>query len=121
MPVAPVGSNNTPLVALWTLDALHLLCALCGEVLICLAVRDEFLDFAPVLRAHALAGAHWIKPVAIASPQRALSFTASHSPHLADAALRAIRAPNPLPESAPCPAAWRRGKGAASSCRGKRR
>lgn len=27
------------------------------------------------MRAHALASAYWIKPVAIASPQRALSFT----------------------------------------------
>jgi predicted nucleic acid-binding protein len=79
MPAGPVVSNNTPLVALWSLDALHLLRALYGEVLIPLAVRDEFLDFAPVLRADALAGAHWIKPVAFCCWQKTKDWSSTCS------------------------------------------
>ena len=63
----PIIANNTPLVALALLNHLDLLRDLYGEVLIPLAVRAEFLDFAPSARLQVLAAAHWIKPMAVTS------------------------------------------------------
>jgi predicted nucleic acid-binding protein len=75
MPAGPVVLNNTPLVALSILGRLDLLRDLFGEVLIPEAVQEEFLAVDTALRREALAGAPWIRPVALAHPRRALSYS----------------------------------------------
>ena len=70
MPVKPVITNNTPLVALLCLDRLELLCQLYGEVLIPQAVHSEFLATERATRQAALAAAPWISVTALARPQR---------------------------------------------------
>jgi len=71
MPDKPVIANNTPLVALWVLGRLDLLRDLYGEVWIPQAIHDEFLATERALRESALQNAPWVKPVALANPQRA--------------------------------------------------
>ncbi len=71
MPVKPVITNNTPLVALWCLDHLELFRMLYGEVLIPQAVYIEFLATARATRQAVLATAPWIRVTALARPQRA--------------------------------------------------
>lgn len=75
MPAGPVVLNNTPLVALSTLGRLDLLRDLFGEVLIPEAVREEFLAVDIALRREALSKAPWIRPVPLADPRRALSYS----------------------------------------------
>jgi hypothetical protein len=57
----PVILNNTPLVALWSLNQLKLLHDLYGEVIIPLAVNEEFLATERSVRQTALADAPWLK------------------------------------------------------------
>ncbi len=75
MPETPVVVNNTPLVALWTLDRLDLLRELYDEVLIPAAVRDEFLAVETERRQAALQAAPWIHPATLQSPRRILTYT----------------------------------------------
>ena len=71
---APVIVNNTPLVALWTLDRLDLLRALFGEVLMPGAVYAEFLAAETLHRRAALAAAPWIQPARLHDSRRAAAF-----------------------------------------------
>jgi predicted nucleic acid-binding protein len=75
MPAGPVIANNTPLVALWVLGRLELLRDPFGEVLIPLAVHEEFLATKRTLRQVALDSAGWIKAVPLANPQRVRVYT----------------------------------------------
>jgi predicted nucleic acid-binding protein len=61
MPAPPVILNNTPLVALWSLDQLTLLRDLYQSVLIPPAVEAEFLAIDRVARQRALKDASWIE------------------------------------------------------------
>ena len=64
----PVILNNTPLVALWSLGHLTLLCDLYGEVLIPQAVFEEFLATERSIRQTALAEVPWIKVTPLHNP-----------------------------------------------------
>jgi predicted nucleic acid-binding protein len=75
MPAAPVILNNTPLVALWTLDQLTLLRELYQRVLIPPAVEAEFLAIDRVARQRALEDASWIEVAPLANPRYALTYT----------------------------------------------
>lgn len=68
MPEKPVICNNSPLVALWTLDLLFLLRELYTEVLIPEEVQDEFLATERPARQEALKNAPWIRPVTLTPP-----------------------------------------------------
>lgn len=68
----PVIVNNTPLVALWSLDQLSLLRELYTEVWIPLAVKTEFLESNTIMRQESLDNAPWIKTVRLTHPQRAI-------------------------------------------------
>ncbi|MYE90342.1 DUF3368 domain-containing protein [Candidatus Poribacteria bacterium] len=68
----PVILNNTPLVALWSLDQLSLLRELYTEVWIPLAVKAEFLEINTIVRQESLDNAPWIKTVRLTHPQRAV-------------------------------------------------
>ena len=70
----PVVSNNTPLVALWTLGLLPLLGELFGQILIPLAVREEFLAVEPVPRQAALEESPWLETVQVQEPRRRLAY-----------------------------------------------
>jgi predicted nucleic acid-binding protein len=71
----PVVANNTPLVALSTLDRLGLLRDLFGEVLIPEAVRDEFLAIDRASREAMLAAVSpGISMVAVQDRRRALAY-----------------------------------------------
>lgn len=70
----PVIVNNTPLVALWTLQRLDLLQILYGEVLVPAAVHAEFLATERKLRQAILASATWIHSTELADPRRADTF-----------------------------------------------
>jgi predicted nucleic acid-binding protein len=74
MPDRPVASNNTPLVALWTVGLLPLLGELFGQVLIPLAVREEFLAVEPIPRRTALDGSPWLETVQVQEPRRRLAY-----------------------------------------------
>ncbi len=63
MPIKPVISNNSPLVALWRLDLLSLLRDLYTEVWIPREVEKEFLGIKKKSRQEALNNASWIKTV----------------------------------------------------------
>ena len=71
MLAGPVVSNNTALVAWRVLGRLDLLRRVYGEVLIPQAVYDEFLATERGLRLAALEHAAGIRPVSLATPQRA--------------------------------------------------
>ena len=68
----PVIVNNTPLVALWSLDQLSLLRELYTEVWIPPAVKTEFLEIHTIVRQESLNNAPWIKTVRLTHPQRAI-------------------------------------------------
>lgn len=70
----PVVSNNTPLVALWTLGLLPLLGELFGTVLMPLAVRDEFLAVETVPRRVALENSPWLETAQVQEPRRRLPY-----------------------------------------------
>ncbi|NJN97415.1 MAG: DUF3368 domain-containing protein [Anaerolineales bacterium] len=70
----PVILNNTPLVALWSLNLLTLLHDLYGEVLIPQAVYEEFLATERSARQTALDEAPWIKITALTNPRQALVY-----------------------------------------------
>ena len=67
----PVIVNNTPLVALWSLDQLSLLRELYTEIWIPPAVKAEFLEIEPIVRQASLDDAPWIKTICLTYPQRA--------------------------------------------------
>jgi uncharacterized protein len=75
MPAPPVIINNTPLVALWSLDRLDLLRDLFGVVWLPTAVESEFLAVDRVARQRALVGADWLQTVSLADPRHALTYT----------------------------------------------
>ena len=70
MPEGPVIANNTPLVSLWVLNKLYLLRDLYNQVLIPLAVHEEFLAVNTASRQQALRNAPWIIPTSIQHPER---------------------------------------------------
>lgn len=70
----PVILNNTPLVALWSLNLLTLLRDLYGEVLIPQAVYEEFFATERSARQTALDEAPWIKITALTNPRQALVY-----------------------------------------------
>jgi predicted nucleic acid-binding protein len=74
MPVRPFVSNNTPLVALWSLGRLDLLRDLFGTVLIPEAVREEFLAVQAEPRGAALEAAPWIEARTLARPRLARAY-----------------------------------------------
>ncbi|MCB9444308.1 MAG: DUF3368 domain-containing protein [Ardenticatenaceae bacterium] len=74
MPAGPVILNNTPLVALWPLDHLHLLRDLFGEVWISQSVFEEFLAVNREERTASLQNATWIKPITLSNPRQALPY-----------------------------------------------
>ncbi len=67
----PVIVNNTPLVALWSLDQISLLRELYTEIWIPPAVKAEFLEIEPIARQASLDDAPWIKTVRLTYTQRA--------------------------------------------------
>lgn len=73
-PTGPVILNNTPLIALWSLDHLTLLRDLYGEVIIPPAVYEEFLATERSVRQTALAEAPWIKITPLINPRQALVY-----------------------------------------------
>jgi uncharacterized protein len=75
MPAPPVIINNTPLVALWSLDRLDLLRDLFGAVWLPTAVESEFLAVDPVARQQALVGVDWLQTVSPSDPRHALTYT----------------------------------------------
>ena len=75
MPAPPVILNNTPLVALWSLDRLDLLGEMFGIVWIPPAVAIEFLAVERALRQHALHSTSWLETVPLADPRHALTYT----------------------------------------------
>lgn len=74
MPDGPVIANNTPLVALWVLEQLHLLHDLFGEILIPEAVRAEFVATEFELRQQSLTDSPWIKVMQLVHPQHARAY-----------------------------------------------
>ena len=73
-PVPPVVLNNTPLVALWSINRWELLHDLFGEVTIPPAVEAEFLATETESRRKDLDQAVWIQVMAIENPRHARSF-----------------------------------------------
>jgi uncharacterized protein len=73
-PAGPVVANNTPLVALWVLDRLDLLRDLFGEIMIPVAVRDEYLATDHQQRQVTLEQAPWITVAQLREPRRALVY-----------------------------------------------
>lgn len=74
MPDAPVIINNTPLVALASINQLHLLPALFGQVLVPEAVVAEFLAMEREARAPLLAGETGLAPVSLSNPTHSLRY-----------------------------------------------
>lgn len=69
MPIKPVISNNSPLVALWHLDLLRLLRDIYTEIWIPREVEEEFLRVEKESRQAALNNAPWIKVVDLTDPE----------------------------------------------------
>ena len=69
-----VISNNSPLVALWTLDLLFLLRELYTEVLIPEEVKAEFLATEEAARQAALDDSPWIIAVSLTTPLNKLDY-----------------------------------------------
>lgn len=74
MPSKPVILNNTPLVALWSLDLLAILRQLYTEIIIPPTVYDEFLAADHPARQTALADSLWIKTIPLGNPRQALVY-----------------------------------------------
>ena len=74
MPERPVISNNSPLVYLWHLDLLFLLCDLYTEVWIPREVEKEFLGIEKKSRQKALNNAPWIKVIDVTDPKDVLAY-----------------------------------------------
>lgn len=74
MPAQPVILNNTPLVALYTLDLLWLLRDLYVTILIPDAVEAEFLAIDTAPRQQKLHDSGWIQSKQLAEPRLALSY-----------------------------------------------
>ena len=70
----PVILNNTPLVALWTLQHWDLLKNLFGYVLIPTAVKVEFLATHTNRRQQDFADSPWIQTAVLDNPRHALSY-----------------------------------------------
>jgi len=70
MPVKPVITNNTPLVALWVSGYLDLLRQLFDEVWVPQAVCAEFLAAEPALRQAALEASPWIRCMSLRNTQQ---------------------------------------------------
>jgi uncharacterized protein len=75
MPAPPVIINNTPLVALWSLERLDLLGDLFGTVWLPTAVAAEFLAVHPVARQRALAEADWLQIIPLSDSRHSLAYT----------------------------------------------
>lgn len=75
MPAPPVIINNTPLVALYSLDRLDLLRDLFGIVWLPSAVESEFLAVDNVARKKALLDVDWLQAVVLSNPRHALTYT----------------------------------------------
>lgn len=75
MPVPPVIINNTPLVALWTLDRLDLLGDLFGTVWLPTAVASEFRAIHRTARQQALTESDWLQTASLSDPRHALTYT----------------------------------------------
>ena len=75
MPETPVISNNTPLVALWTINQLTLLRDLFSTILIPPAVYDEFVAIEQASRQKSLEEANWIQVTKLSNPRTALPYT----------------------------------------------
>lgn len=71
MPVKPVITNNTPLVALWTLGQLALLRPLFGEIWLPPAVYNEFIAHECGARLRALEKLPWLRTVPLVAPHQA--------------------------------------------------
>jgi uncharacterized protein len=74
MPAPPVIINNTPLVALWSLERLDLLGDLFGTVWMPTAVASEFLATHRAARQRALEASNWLQTVSLSDPRHALSY-----------------------------------------------
>ena len=74
MPERPVIVNNTPLVALWSVNRLALLRDLYEEILIPQAVHDEFLAAERSLREEILRHSSWINVTPLENPMQALAY-----------------------------------------------
>lgn len=72
--VPPVVLNNTPLVALWSINRWDLLHDLFGEIHITPAVEVEFLATETESRRHDLNQATWIQVTAVENPRHTRSF-----------------------------------------------
>lgn len=72
--VPPVVLNNTPLVALWSINRWELLHDLFGEVHVPPAVEAEFLATETGSRRKALSQAAWIQVTAVDNPRHVRSF-----------------------------------------------
>ena len=88
VPEKPVICNNSPLVALWTLDLLSLLRDLYTEVLIPEEVQDEFLATERPARSEALKNSPWIRAVTLTPPLDDTTYP--HVIHRGEAAVFAL-------------------------------
>lgn len=70
----PVVLNNTPLVALWTLECLSFLRDLFGDVLVPQAVYEEFVATEQSARQQALDASSWIHITPLHDPRQALLY-----------------------------------------------
>jgi hypothetical protein len=75
MPAPPVILNNTPLVALQSIEQLDLLHKLFDVVWIPTAVEAEFLAAETAVREPILKQAAWLQTVELANPRHALVYT----------------------------------------------
>lgn len=71
MPARPIILNNTPLVAFWLLNQLHLLQTLYQQITIPVAVKNEFLAVETASRQLALDANPWIQIKQLSNPQQA--------------------------------------------------
>lgn len=75
MPAPPVIANNTPLVALWSIEQLDLLGNLFETVWIPTAVEKEFLATETAARQQFLTQTPWLQTKSLANPRQALTYT----------------------------------------------
>ena len=73
-PLNPVIANNTPLVALWSIDLLPLLRDLYGHILIPPAIYAEFTAIDWPTRQHILDNTSWITTAYLQNPKQALVY-----------------------------------------------
>jgi predicted nucleic acid-binding protein len=74
VPDKPVIVNNTPLVTFWAIGRLDILRSLFDEILIPVAVRDEFLATEKESRRRTLREESWIRVVEVQNSRRIQSF-----------------------------------------------